>query len=151
MSGNIYEKVMAQLNKQGTLRPDTNLLFNLSVEEQPSVVSEIMTQLSLKVGLKTLVEKRRKSMELEMRLLHLRETVEPRDRHELSTKEKDEVLESQIFLKLKRDCNIKGQAVAGGNKQRDSISKEEASPPTVATEVLLLSCVIDAEEHLDIS
>ena len=47
MTGNTYEKVMAQLYKQGMLHPDAHLLFNLAVEEQPSVVSEIMTQLSL--------------------------------------------------------------------------------------------------------
>ena len=53
MSGKTYAKVIAQLDKLGTLHPDAHLLFNLSVEEEPSVVSEIMTQLSLKVGLKT--------------------------------------------------------------------------------------------------
>ena len=45
MSGKTYEKVMAQLDKQETLHPYANMLFNLSVEERPSVVSEIMTQL----------------------------------------------------------------------------------------------------------
>ena len=49
VSGKTYEKVMAQLDKLGTLHPDARLLFNLSVEEQPSVVSAIMTQLSSKV------------------------------------------------------------------------------------------------------
>ena len=62
MSGKTYEKMMAQLDKLGTLHPDEHLLFNLSVEEQPSVVSEIMTQLSLRVGFKTWGEKGRKSM-----------------------------------------------------------------------------------------
>ena len=52
-----------------------------------------------------------------------------------------------MFLKLKRDGKIKGQTVAGGNIQRNFISKEEASSPTVATEAVLLSCVIDSEEH----
>ena len=52
-----------------------------------------------------------------------------------------------MFLKLKRDCKIKGREVAGGNKQRDFISMEESSSPTVATEAVLLSCVINAQEH----
>ena len=55
MAGKTYEKVISQLYKQGTLYPDEHLLFNLSVGEQPSFVSAIMTQLSLKVGLKTWV------------------------------------------------------------------------------------------------
>jgi hypothetical protein len=37
--------------------------------------------------------------------------------------------------------------VAGGNNQRDYISKEDASSPTVFTESVLLSCIIDAEEE----
>ena len=50
ISGMTYEKVMAQLDKLGTLHPDAHLLFNLSVEEQPSVVSAIIKELFLKVG-----------------------------------------------------------------------------------------------------
>jgi hypothetical protein len=56
-----------------------------------------------------------------------------------------------MFLKLKRDGNIKGRTVAGVNKQRDYISKEDASSPTVATESVILSCIIDAEEHRDVA
>jgi hypothetical protein len=33
----------------------------------------------------------------------------------------------------------------------DYISKEDASSPTVATESVLLSCIIDAEEHRDVA
>ena len=56
-----------------------------------------------------------------------------------------------MFLKLKGDGNIKGRAVAGEKKQREFIIKEEASAPTVATEAVLLSCVIDTQEHQDVS
>jgi hypothetical protein len=41
--------------------------------------------------------------------------------------------------------------VAGGNKQRDYISKEDASSPTVAIESVLLSCIIDAEEEREVA
>ena len=54
-----------------------------------------------------------------------------------------------MFLKEKRDGKIKGRTVAGGNKQRDCISKEDASSPTVATESVLLTCIIDAAEGRD--
>ena len=85
-----------------------------------------------------------------MKHLHLNDTIEPRQRHELSAKEKSEVLESHMFLKLKRYRKIKVQAVAFGNKQRDCISQEGASSPTFATKAELLSCVIDAQEHRDV-
>jgi hypothetical protein len=41
--------------------------------------------------------------------------------------------------------------VAGGNKQRDYISKEDASSPTVATEAVLLLCIINAMEGRDVA
>jgi hypothetical protein len=56
-----------------------------------------------------------------------------------------------MFLKQKRGGKIKGRTVASGNKQRDYISKEDASSPTVATESVLLSCIIDAEEERDVA
>jgi hypothetical protein len=56
-----------------------------------------------------------------------------------------------MFLKEKRDSSLKGRTVAGGNKQRDYISKEHASSPTVATEAVLLSCIIDAKEGRDVA
>ena len=61
------------------------------------------------------------------------------------------MLESHIFLKEKRDGEIKVRYAAGGNKQRDYISKEDASSPTVATEAVLLSCIIDSEEERDVA
>ena len=61
------------------------------------------------------------------------------------------VLESHMFLKDNIYGSIKGRAVAGGNKQRDYISKEDASSPTVATEAVLLSCIIDTEEERDVA
>jgi hypothetical protein len=54
-----------------------------------------------------------------------------------------------MFLKQKWDRNIKGRTVAGGNKHQDYISKEDASSPTVNTESVLFSCIIDAEEEQD--
>ena len=97
MSGKKYEKVMAQLDKLGTLHADAHLLFNLSVEEPPSVVSAIMTQLSLKVLLKTWEEKGRKAMKSDTRQLHLRDTFEPRHCHELSAKKNPDLLSNICF------------------------------------------------------
>jgi hypothetical protein len=61
------------------------------------------------------------------------------------------VLKFHMFLKQKRDGKIKGRTVAGGNKQRDYISKENASSPTVTTEAVILSFIIDAKEGRDVA
>ena len=41
--------------------------------------------------------------------------------------------------------------LAGGNKQRGYILKEDASSPTVSNEAVMLTCVIDADENRDVA
>ncbi len=65
----------------------------------------------------------------------------------LTPKQKETVLESHIFLSKKHTREIKGQTVAGGNKQRGYIEKEDASSPTVATELVILTSTVDATEQ----
>jgi hypothetical protein len=63
----------------------------------------------------------------------------------------DGTLKSHVFLKEKRDGSRKGRTVAGGNKQRGYIRKEDASSPTILVESVLLTCVVDAEEGRDVA
>ena len=56
-----------------------------------------------------------------------------------------------MYLKEKIYLSIKGRALAGGNTQLDYISKEDASSPIVATEAVLMPCIIDSEEERDVS
>jgi hypothetical protein len=86
-----------------------------------------------------------------MKQLHFRNTFKPKHWQELSQEKRKTVLESHMFLKQKRDGKIKGRTVAGGNKQQDYISKEDASSQTVATESLVLSCIIDTKEEQDVA
>ena len=86
-----------------------------------------------------------------MKQLHFRDTFKPKHWRELNNIQRQTVLESHMFLKEKRSGKIKGRTVAGGNKQWDFISKEDASSPTVATESVLLTCIIDAEEGRDVA
>ena len=54
-----------------------------------------------------------------------------------------------MFLKENRDGKIKDVIVAGGNRQRDFIPKEDSSSITVATEAELLFFIIEAEKKRD--
>jgi hypothetical protein len=87
------------------------------------VVAAIMKQLSLKAGLKEWGEEAFMAAQSEMKQLHFRNTFKPKHWRELSQVQRQTVLESHIFLKQKRDGKIKGRTVAGGNNQRDYISK----------------------------
>ena len=154
MSGSSkYAHAVTQLESQEALHPDAHMFFNQSMcQEEPDVVAAIMTQLSLKAGLKQWGDKATEAVRSEMKQLHFRDTFKPFHWNELTHTQKQTVLESHMFLKEKRDGKIKGRTVAGGNKQRDYISKEEASSPTVATESVLLTCsIVDAEEGRDVA
>ena len=171
MSGTKYETIMAQLEQHGKLHPDAHMFLNQALEEKPTIVSVIMTQLSeiaskatpsksesppnrcrrspkkgkrrkdskglaltqppLKKGLKKWDKKGTKGMYSEMKQLHFRDNFRPRHRKDITEKERKDILESHMFLKQKRDGNVKGRHVAGGNKQSDFISNEDASSPKV--------------------
>jgi len=151
MSGSKYAYAVTQL-EDSVLNPD----FHMFVQDdfyqaEPDVVATVMTQLSLKVGLKEWGAEAHSAATSEMKQLHLRNTFKPRHWRDLTELQRKMVLESHMFLKEKRDGKIKGRTVAGGNKQRGYIAKEDASSPTVATESVLLTCIVDAEEDRDVA
>ena len=73
------------------------------------------------------------------------------DPAELTYQQKREALESHLFLEQKRNLEIKGRVVGGGNKQRDYTSKQEASSPTSHTESIFMTSAIDAMEGRDVA
>ena len=52
-----------------------------------------------------------------------------------------------MFLKRKRTGTVKARGCANGRPQREFISKEESSSPTVSTYALFISCAMDAMEE----
>jgi len=151
MSGSKYAYAMTQL-EDGVMNPDLHMFVQDDFYQAgPNVVAAIMTQLSLKAGLKEWGARGYSAATAEMKQLHFRDTFTPMHWGDLTKLQRDMVLESHMFLKEKRTGDIKGRTVAGGNKQRGYIAKEDASSPTVATESVLLSCIIDAEEERDVA
>ncbi len=65
----------------------------------------------------------------------------------LTDDDKKKVLASLIFLKEKRNGDIKARSCTNGSKQREHIAKEEAAAPTVALESIFITASIDAKEH----
>ena len=150
-SGKKYETVLAQLDYPDIVHPDAHLTFSqITKQVEPEAIAIIMTQLSLRAGLREWTGKAKDAARAEMKQLHMRNTFQPVHIKDLSPEERNSILESHMFLKKKRDDTIKGRTVAGGNKQRDFISKEDLSSPTVATESVLLTCAINAQEGRDV-
>ncbi len=78
--------------------------------------------------------------------LHWREMFIPKQYLQLTDDEKNKVLESHMFIIKKRTRETKARLVGGGNKQRDYLTKEDSSLPTVATKSVLLTSIVDADE-----
>ncbi len=120
-------------------------------EERPDLVACIMTQLPLKVGLKEWGTEAHKAAHTEMKQLHFRDTFKPLHWHELSHTEKQTVLKSHMFLKEKRCGKIKGRGCVDGRKQREWTAKSESTSPTITTNAVFLTAVIEALEGRDVA
>ena len=83
--------------------------------------------------------------------LHGRGVIDPVKSALVGRKIRMEALSYLMFLKRKRCGRIKGRGCADGRKQREFISKEEASSPTVSTHALMATCLIDATEGRDVA
>ena len=57
---------------------------------------------------------------------------------------------SLMLLTEKKNGDIKGRQVYNGKPTRDWISREDKASPTVATEALLLTAMIDSVENRDV-
>jgi hypothetical protein len=85
-----------------------------------------------------------------MKQLHNRRVFKPIDASKLSALDKRGALESLIFLVEKKDNKIKGWTCANGSTQQEFVNQEDGTSPTAATESILLTATIDAEEGRDV-
>jgi hypothetical protein len=108
-------------------------------------------QMSMKKGLKMFGEGGVAAVRGEMQQLHDRKVMEPKHTRDLTPEELREALGYLMFLKRKRCGKIKGRGCADGRKQRPHIDRADAASPTVATESVFLTAVIDALENRDVA
>ena len=104
-------------------------------------------QMSMKKGLKVFGAGGYAAVKQEMQQLHDRRVMQPVRRKDLSPAQKREALGYLMFLKKKRCGKIKGRGCADGRKQRAYITKEESTSPTISTEAVFLTAVVDTWEH----
>ena len=110
------------------------------------IIEMVMTQLSLHQALKVWGDDSKKAVEAKIKQLHWRESFKPVSYNELTPTQRRMILETHIFVTKKRSGELKARQVAGGNKQRDFISKEEVSLPTASQNSIILSSIIDVME-----
>ena len=120
-------------------------------EQNEALCHTVLTQYTLKKGLQVFGAPGEEAVYKELLQLHKRKVGEPRDATKLSPTQKTNALGYLMFLKQKRSGQIKGRGCTDGCKQRLHTPKDDASSPTVTTESVLLSCVIDAKEQRDVA
>jgi hypothetical protein len=113
--------------------------------------SIVMTQYNLKQGILKFGDKGKQAMMTELQQLYGREVMQAVSKSGLTYDERRGALRYIMFLKEKQCGKLKGRGCADGRSQRDYMTKEDTSSPTVATKALMLSCMIDATEHRDVA
>ena len=113
---------MIQMLDQGVLNPDAHMFAQQDFyQSEPDFVADIMTQISLKVGLREWGYKSQTSATLEMKQLPFRKTFTPMNWKQINHDQCLKVLNLHMYLKKKLlDGKIKGQTVAG-EKNNDYI------------------------------
>jgi hypothetical protein len=104
----------------------------------------------LNKGLKHLGPKGYDAAVEEVKQLHDRRAFKPIQIKDMSQLEKQQAMESLIFLTKKRDGRVKTRACANGSTQREYINEEDTTSPTILTESILITATIDAREKRDI-
>ena len=108
-------------------------------------------QMSLKAGLRTFGNDSMRAVEKEMHQLYDQGVMIPVHKKCLTPEQQKEALAYLMCLKRKCCGKIKGHGCADGQKQRGYIAKEESTAPTVNTEAVFLTAVIDALESREVA
>ena len=89
MSGKKYETITTQVEFEETLHPDAHMfLCQELIEEVPDAAADIITQLSLKAGMKCWKEKGQAAAKSDMKQLDFRYTFKPKHYRDLNEDEK---------------------------------------------------------------
>ena len=107
----------------------------------------VTPQMSMKKGIKIFGDTGVAAVHKEMNQLHSRKVMKVLHPNDLTYKQKKEALDYFMFLKRKRCGKIKGRGCADGRKQRTYTTKADSSSPTVTTQAVFLTAVIDAMEE----
>jgi hypothetical protein len=120
-------------------------------EVRSYILGFIMTQMTAKAGTKKHGQVAIDALCKEFLQLHDLGVFEGQHTAALTKDERRAALRAINLIKEKRCGLIKGRTVADGRKQRSLHAKEETASPTVSTDALMLSTMIDACKERDVA
>jgi hypothetical protein len=102
-------------------------------------------------GIKKFKERGEAGVTKELTQMHDMDVFRPIMKDDLTRDERKKALASLMFLKEKRDQSVKARMCADGRGQRGDWSKQDTTSPTVSTELVFITAVIDAHEGRDVA
>ncbi|KAL3810038.1 hypothetical protein ACHAXA_000207 [Cyclostephanos tholiformis] len=131
---------------------DLNDTKPIPVEDREEYILGVaLVQYSITAGIKKFKDRGEAGVSKELTQMHDMQVFRPIKKEDLSHGEKKKALSSLMFLKEKRDKTVKARMCADGRKQREDWTKQESTSPTVATESVFITAVIDAHEGRDVA
>jgi hypothetical protein len=115
------------------------------------VTGFIMTQMTAKAGIKKHWQATINALYQKFLQLHNQDVFDGKHAGELTKSQKRAALRAISVIKEKRYGKIKGRTVANGRPQKSLYTKDETSSPTVSTDALMMSVMIDACEDRDVA
>ena len=110
----------------------------------------IMNQMSAKVALRKHGKDAEAALMKEFAQLEDLDVYEAIHAHSLTKEQRQAAMRAMTLVKEKRDGSLKGRTVADGRSQRGLYDKSQTASPTVSTDALILSIMIDAYEQRDV-
>jgi Reverse transcriptase (RNA-dependent DNA polymerase) len=118
---------------------------------QKAIYGLIFTQMTAQKGIKKHGQAAFDALRKEFEQFRAMDILEPLNSFELTNEQKSESLRALSVIEEKRDGKLKGRTIADGSAQKGKFSKSETGSPTVASDVVLLTTMIDAYENRDVA
>ena len=110
-----------------------------------------LTQMSAKAGLRKYGPRAEEALLKEYAQLERQKVYESIDPSTLTPQQHKQVLRAVSLIKEKRDGVLKGRTCADGRIQRSLYDKAATSSPTLSSDALMLTILIDAHEGRDVA
>jgi hypothetical protein len=120
-------------------------------DREEHVLGIALVHYSMGSGIKMFKERGEAGVTKELTQMHDMDVFRPVARDSLMKEERTNALSLLMFLKEKRDQSVKARMCTDGWKQRGDWTKQETTLPTVSTEAVFITAVIDAHEERDVT
>jgi len=113
------------------------------------VFGKVLTQMTAKAGIRLYGQEAVQSLMKEFAQLEDLGVFLAKSSNKLAREQKGEAHRAINLITKKRDGHIKSRTVADGSVQRDLYEKSQTASPTVSTDAILISLLVDAYEQRD--